>query len=573
LHCGVDPDLIDLATRCLSAAPSQRPASAQMLAKAMHEHLVGAEARIQDARVKAAESRARASSLRRMQRLGIATTLFFAIGLGISLWFWHSADEQRGIADQAAQEANRSEIRARAAQSESERNLNNFDRLSHIVRLRKARAVERELYPAWPAQTAAMRNWIEGQASEITAAVPELRSTLSGLEGRTDPAAMFLRDALIGLVAEIEQFRAHEKAGVAQRLAWSERVEDLTVERHEKSWSEARAAISAADGIRASKLYSQHPIDLTPQMGLIPIGMNPVTKLWEFYHLRSAWDPQSETQASALELPSFDEQGEFDMNGRGIIFVLIPGGSFDMGAQSSDRSYVNFDPQAKNHERAVHRVELAPFFIAKHEMTRGQWARLSGGDTPSSEPIGTEQPGSAPAIRDSHPVEQVSWEMCRELLSAHGLLLPTESQWEYACRAGTTTPYSSGDTAASLEGFANVLDLSAAAEPSPLTGGDPFRDGFKFLAPVGSFRPNAFGLHDMHGNLAEWCRDRFGGYGHRARPGDALREPGPACGGYVIRGGNFLMPGRFARSADRTQLAPSTLANYRGLRPVRPLLE
>jgi formylglycine-generating enzyme required for sulfatase activity len=52
------------------------------------------------------------------------------------------------------------------------------------------------------------------------------------------------------------------------------------------------------------------------------------------------------------------------MNGRGIIFVLIPGGSFDMGAQSSDRSYVNFDPQAKNHERAVHRVELAPFFIA-----------------------------------------------------------------------------------------------------------------------------------------------------------------------------------------------------------------
>jgi hypothetical protein len=128
-----------------------------------------------------------------------------------------------------------------------------------------------------------MRNWIEGQASEITAAVPELRSTLSGLEGRTDPAAMFLRDALIGLVAEIEQFRAHEKAGVAQRLAWSERVEDLTVERHEKSWSEARAAISAADGIRASKLYSQHPIDLTPQMGLIPIGMNPVTKLWEFY--------------------------------------------------------------------------------------------------------------------------------------------------------------------------------------------------------------------------------------------------------------------------------------------------
>src|SRR5690606_29994467 len=110
----------------------------------------------------------------------------------------------------------------------------------------------------------------------------------------------------------------------------------------------------------------------------------------------------------------------------GLVFVLIPDGAFRMGGPGED-------------EGPEHEVALAPFFLSKYEMTSGQWLRFTGAN-PSAH-LG-EKVDLGFTLR--HPVEQVSWDECDRVLRRMGLVLPTEARWEYAARAGTTTPWSSG---------------------------------------------------------------------------------------------------------------------------------
>jgi formylglycine-generating enzyme required for sulfatase activity len=295
--------------------------------------------------------------------------------------------------------------------------------------------------------------------------------------------------------------------------------------------------------------------------------MNPVTKLWEFYHLRSATDREA--------VPEHQDDGAIEVTGEtGLVFVLIPGGTFWMGAQKDDPGKPNYDAQAESSESPVHRVVVHPFLLSRYEMTKGQWMRLTRSRIAGHYAIG-ESDFLGGQITAAHPVEQVDWYACNEMLVRSGLELPTEAQWEYGCRAGTGTPWSTGERRESLIGAVNLADQSAskvASWPS-IDDWPELEDGFVVPAPVNKLRPNAWGLHHMHGNIAEWCRDAWGTYDKAVRSGDGFRQVVADRSSFrVARGGSFLHEVRRVRSAYRNAGAPAIRAADLGLRPVRAVL-
>ena len=175
--------------------------------------------------------------------------------------------------------------------------------------------------------------------------------------------------------------------------------------------------------------------------------------------------------------------------------------------------------------------------MGKFEVTQKQWRRAMG---------------TNPSLHkgNDRPVERVSWVDCQEFIRkiiADGnvkVSLPTEAQWEYACRAGTTTPFSFGTTLNGDEANCN--------------GNSPYGTERKgryrqATAQVGSYAPNAWGFCDMHGNVYEWCADWYGDYA-----GDATDPIGPASGGKrVIRGGSWAGCAQRCRSANRGSADPN----------------
>jgi formylglycine-generating enzyme required for sulfatase activity len=172
----------------------------------------------------------------------------------------------------------------------------------------------------------------------------------------------------------------------------------------------------------------------------------------------------------------------------------------------------------------------------------------------------------------TRPVEQVTQTSSQRFCKRLGMTLPTEARWEYACRAGTDTPWSSGAGPEDLQYVANVADASYAESGS--TAVADWDDGFGTTAPVGSFAPNPFGLHDMHGNVWEWCLDCYAADsdydGARHRPGDGLREE-PDCRYRIMRGGSFTNLPEHARSSMRLWNEGLVRHLSLGLRPCRGL--
>jgi uncharacterized protein (TIGR02996 family) len=225
------------------------------------------------------------------------------------------------------------------------------------------------------------------------------------------------------------------------------------------------------------------------------------------------------------------------LNVLGIEMVLVPPGSFVMGSPAGEpRRYENEGPQ--------HKVTLTRgFYLGRFPVTRAQWRALMD---------------NAPASwrKANRPAEEVSWrdaqELCARLTKKVGrrFRLPTEAEWEYACRAGTTTVYCSGDDVTALEkvGWCSY---------------DGTYPGTKQARRVGSFLPNAFGLYDMHGNVWEWCEDGFGPYS-----ADDVTDPCLAVteGARVVRGGSWRFPPNYARSAYRGGVAPAERRSSWGCR-------
>jgi formylglycine-generating enzyme required for sulfatase activity len=271
----------------------------------------------------------------------------------------------------------------------------------------------------------------------------------------------------------------------------------------------------------------------------------------------------------------------------GITLRLIPAGTFLMGSTDEDQD-------SEPDEKPQHEVRISAFYLSVTEVTRGQFRRFvaatgykteaekdgKGGWGWNEDAKDFEQnpkynwlnPGFEQT--DEHPVVNVSWNdavaFCDWLSRTEGQTyrLPTEAEWEYACRARTTTKYFSGDDPESLAVVGNVADETAKAKFPDWTWAIQARDGFVCTAPVGQFRPNAFGLYDLHGNVWEWCRDGYDPDYYKQSPGVDPQGP-PHAPDRVDRGGGWGSGPRFTRSADRSKSAPDDRDVYLGFRLAR----
>jgi formylglycine-generating enzyme required for sulfatase activity len=221
--------------------------------------------------------------------------------------------------------------------------------------------------------------------------------------------------------------------------------------------------------------------------------------------------------------------------------VLIPGGRFLAGS-AFRTGYEDEWPR--------HAVELEPFSLARTPVTNEQYARYLAAHPEARVPAHWNQPGYDHPVQ---PVVGVSWDEARRYCEWANLTLPTEMQWEYACRSGTQTSYWLGDCVDDLERVGWYRGNSDAA-----------------LRKVGEKPANPWGLLDMHGNVWEWCFDSFGPYGgHQPRPGDGLRYDSTTTGNRVLRGGSWCHPADNARSAFRYFAARDTRHVYVGFRPAK----
>lgn len=299
-------------------------------------------------------------------------------------------------------------------------------------------------------------------------------------------------------------------------------------------------------------------------------------------------------------------------NSLGMAFVRIPAGSFLMGSAESPEALARAYPLLERQrfallkdEAPVHRVRIRhAFYMGQHEVTVGQFRRFveASGYQPESEADGTGGYGYNPAYDpatttrgdafegrdpryswrnpgftqgDDHPVVNVTWNDAQALASwlsrteGQRYRLPSEAEWEYACRAGTRTRYPHGDDPAGLAGTANTFDQDAAPywerwRPFALPGSD----GNAFTAPVGSHAPNAFGLHDMVGNAWEWTADWYGENYYARSPRDDPQ--GPATGSVrVRRGGSWHTWPLYARCSYRNWNSQDTRYTLVGMRLVR----
>lgn len=367
------------------------------------------------------------------------------------------------------------------------------------------------------------------------------------------PEDQWRHDRLDELVQLLDRFAAEDPHGMTlhsmrKRLMEAETVEEATLRAHAEAWRKCLAEVA-----EDTTIYKGFRLE--PQLGLIPIGRNP-QGYQEFLH----W-------ASSDGLRTHGDDGRL-LPEAGVVLVLLPGGTFTMGSPPGE-------PGRDQDERA-HLVTLEPFFTGKYEVTQAQWLRAMGSN-PSNDFPGKVYTGR---VRQDntllHPVETVTWHEAAGFAKRLGLALPTEAQWEYAARGLTDTPWCVGADQAALQGRANLFDERGAAAVGAVDAylPVPWSDGYAYHAPVDAFPANPFGLHGIHGNVSEWCRDyrRFNYPPNSLVPGDGGELTG--AGGEptrVFRDGSWQHPPSMSRSASRYALQPASKAKFLGLRVARSL--
>ena len=229
-------------------------------------------------------------------------------------------------------------------------------------------------------------------------------------------------------------------------------------------------------------------------------------------------------------------------NSLGMAFVLIKPGRFMMGSPD--------DEPGRYSGEKHHAINLTkPFYLQTTEVTQAQWKALMG-----------KNPSSHKRCGETCPVEQVSWKDAQEFIQklnqkegTHKYRLPTEAEWEYACRAGSTSAFANG----------GISELQCGRDANLDAIGWYCGNSNNMIQPVARKKPNAWGLYDMQGNVQEWCQDWFGVY-----PYDEVTDPkGPPSGSYrVMRSGVWYSPARDCRSASRFGSPPHYRFRHIGFR-------
>ncbi|MCA9063328.1 MAG: protein kinase [Planctomycetaceae bacterium] len=335
-----------------------------------------------------------------------------------------------------------------------------------------------------------------------------------------NPEQQWLYENLQNLVAKLTQFQEPD-GPIAVVRNWKDRTPSQEAIRTRRN-----AFMSDVVRLRPDLSPASHP-------HLYPYAKNSTTGLWEFVDLRTGL------------VPELDDHGQAVVSAdNGILFVLIPGGTYLMGSPLDEPGRL---PNEEQHE-----VTVTGFLIARYEITIGQWAAVMK-DVP---------PG---ATNDLLPISATYFHAC-EYCQLMQYQLPSEAQWEYACRAGTTGPFSGTGILDEMGWYKDNSDNR--------------------LHVIGGKLPNQFGLYDMHGNSLEWCFDE---YIEEFSDSAGVPEVNPVhvpqnhrndgtfdqsapveC---VLRGGPFLGKEAYCRSADRFHSAQDALIKQNGFRPVIVLNE
>jgi formylglycine-generating enzyme required for sulfatase activity len=237
-------------------------------------------------------------------------------------------------------------------------------------------------------------------------------------------------------------------------------------------------------------------------------------------------------------------------NASQIEMLLVPPGTFDMGCSASEQNGCNGD------ENPVRSVTLTnAFYMGRYEVTQAQWTAVMGANPSWFQGASKEVPVDQVALR---PVEQVSWNMVQDFNTATGLRLPTEAEWEYACRAGTTTAFHS------FSGHPFGTNDEALLEAIAWSGGNSAGQ----TRPVGQKLPNALGLYDILGNAWEWVSDFYSTTYDGSSP--SVNPLGPSVGTQrVLRGGMWLFGSNYCRVSYRVPEMPQVALIATGFRVAR----
>jgi formylglycine-generating enzyme required for sulfatase activity len=252
--------------------------------------------------------------------------------------------------------------------------------------------------------------------------------------------------------------------------------------------------------------------------------------------------PTTSGTATSAASAKVGETAKIEIPGTNVTIemVSIPGGSFEMGSPADEEGRHDV-------EGPVHTVKLSPFWMGKYEVTQAEWKAVMGSRSNSSYFKG-----------DDLPVEMVGWYECQEFIRkmnekvpGGGFRLPSEAEWEYACRAGSRSRYCFGNSDSGLGEYAWSTSNSGNQ-----------------THPVGQKRANAWGLYDMHGNVSEWCQDWYHD-SYTGAPSDGSAWESPSGSVRVLRGGSLFLDPWYCRSSNRFGSMPDFTLNDFGFRLAR----
>jgi serine/threonine protein kinase/formylglycine-generating enzyme required for sulfatase activity len=343
----------------------------------------------------------------------------------------------------------------------------------------------------------------------------EDRIRLSNSVELADDRERFLYDLIESQQARLRRVAEETLPDLRFRLAQARGIQAASIDDHQARWVETIEAIAATPrygGLR-----------LKPQAGLVPLGQDPRSLLFEFGHIPSGQVPTRDGQTGALQ---FDAAPS-------MVFVLIPPGSVRFGFCDG------MDPNGREPD-----LQVGAFFLSKYELSRAQWERLANGVSGLRLIDGGVLDLRNRFDEPDKPANGITWNMAEALLRRHGLVLPTEVEWEYACKAGTISLWYTGNDPGGLLGHANLGDAE-------------LDDGVRGLTPVVKLAANPFGLHQILGNVVEWCSD--------------CRDGSPGL--KALRGGSWERTLDESTSTKRDHAVPTLTTREIGLRPARRLFE